>query len=167
VSQHLTMRVAGHQERWDGTVCQLASDNSSCLELDSVLAGQRRPRPGSARSLVATAWSFRWPCRPRARPRRRAKASSMARPAGDQFNVDCPGRRVGLVRDYVIPLSVRMEIALGRHSRAVSTPVHGRCLQHGQRSTTSALSVQRHQGPRGNRAGMNCDRATSMIIRVS
>ena len=36
MSQHLTARVAWHQERWNGTVCRLASSNSFCLDLDRI-----------------------------------------------------------------------------------------------------------------------------------
>ncbi len=36
MSQHLTARVAWHQERWNGTVCRLASNNSFCLDLDRI-----------------------------------------------------------------------------------------------------------------------------------
>jgi hypothetical protein len=36
MSQHLTVRVAWHQERWNGTVCRLASSNSFCLDLDRI-----------------------------------------------------------------------------------------------------------------------------------
>jgi hypothetical protein len=36
MSQHLTVRVAWHQERWNGTVCRLASTNSFCLDLDRI-----------------------------------------------------------------------------------------------------------------------------------
>jgi hypothetical protein len=36
MSQHLTVRVAWHQERWNGTVCRLASNNSFCLDLDRI-----------------------------------------------------------------------------------------------------------------------------------
>ena len=36
MSQHLTVRVAWHQERWNGTVCRRASSNSFCLDLDRI-----------------------------------------------------------------------------------------------------------------------------------
>lgn len=36
VIQHLTVRVAWHKERWNGTVCRLASGNSYCLDLDRI-----------------------------------------------------------------------------------------------------------------------------------
>lgn len=36
VAQHLTVRVAWHQERWNGTVCGAASTNSFCLDLDRI-----------------------------------------------------------------------------------------------------------------------------------
>lgn len=34
--KHLTVRVAWHQQRWNGTVCAAASDNSFCLDLDRI-----------------------------------------------------------------------------------------------------------------------------------
>jgi hypothetical protein len=36
MSQHVTARVAWHQERWNGTVCRVASSNSFCLDLDRI-----------------------------------------------------------------------------------------------------------------------------------
>lgn len=36
MTQHLTVRVAWHQQRWDGTVCCAASSNSFCLDLDRI-----------------------------------------------------------------------------------------------------------------------------------
>jgi hypothetical protein len=36
MTQHLTVRVAWHQERWNGTVCGAASSNSFCLDLDRI-----------------------------------------------------------------------------------------------------------------------------------
>jgi hypothetical protein len=36
VAKHLTVRVAWHQERWNGTVCRAASRNSFCLDLDRI-----------------------------------------------------------------------------------------------------------------------------------
>lgn len=36
MSQHLTVRVAWHQEQWNGTVCRCASNNSFCLDLDRI-----------------------------------------------------------------------------------------------------------------------------------
>jgi hypothetical protein len=36
VQQHLTVRVAWHQARWDGSVCPLASANAFCLDLDRI-----------------------------------------------------------------------------------------------------------------------------------
>ena len=36
MSLHLTVRVAWHQERWNGTVCQQASGNSYCLDLKRI-----------------------------------------------------------------------------------------------------------------------------------
>lgn len=36
MNQHLSVRVAWHQERWNGTVCRVASDNSFCLDLDRI-----------------------------------------------------------------------------------------------------------------------------------
>jgi len=36
MSQHLTARVAWHQQQWNGTVCQHASRNSFCLDLDRI-----------------------------------------------------------------------------------------------------------------------------------
>jgi hypothetical protein len=36
MSQHITVRVAWHQERWNGTVCRHASRNSFCLDLDRI-----------------------------------------------------------------------------------------------------------------------------------
>jgi hypothetical protein len=36
VTQHLTARVAWHEERWNGTVCNRASANSYCLDLDRI-----------------------------------------------------------------------------------------------------------------------------------
>jgi hypothetical protein len=35
-AQHLTVRVAWHQDRWNGTVCQAASRNTYCLDLDRI-----------------------------------------------------------------------------------------------------------------------------------
>ncbi len=36
MAKHLTVRVAWHQERWNGAVCRAASSNSFCLDLDRV-----------------------------------------------------------------------------------------------------------------------------------
>ncbi len=36
MTQHLTVRVAWHQERWNGTVCRHASNNASCLDLTRI-----------------------------------------------------------------------------------------------------------------------------------
>ena len=36
MAQHLTVRVAWHDQRWNGTVCAAASDNSFCLDLDRI-----------------------------------------------------------------------------------------------------------------------------------
>lgn len=36
MSLHLTVRVAWHQERWNGTVCRRASGNSYCLDLKRI-----------------------------------------------------------------------------------------------------------------------------------
>jgi hypothetical protein len=36
MSQHLTARVAWHQQQWNGTVCQHASRNSFCLDLKRI-----------------------------------------------------------------------------------------------------------------------------------
>lgn len=36
MAQHLTVRVAWHEERWNGTVCRAASTNSFCLDLDRI-----------------------------------------------------------------------------------------------------------------------------------
>ena len=36
MSLHLTVRVAWHQERWNGTVCRHASGNSYCLDLKRI-----------------------------------------------------------------------------------------------------------------------------------
>src|SRR4051812_7239919 len=34
--KHLTVRVPWHQQKWNGTVCAAASDNSFCLDLDRI-----------------------------------------------------------------------------------------------------------------------------------
>lgn len=36
MAKHLTVRVAWHQQRWNGTVCSAASSNAFCLDLDRV-----------------------------------------------------------------------------------------------------------------------------------
>jgi hypothetical protein len=36
MNQHLTVRVAWHQEQWNGTVCRSASTNPFCLDLDRI-----------------------------------------------------------------------------------------------------------------------------------
>ena len=33
---HLTIRVAWHDSRWDGTICRAPSDNAFCIALDRI-----------------------------------------------------------------------------------------------------------------------------------
>jgi ATP-dependent exoDNAse (exonuclease V) alpha subunit len=46
---HLTLRVAWHEQKWDGTVCKHPSHNSFCLLLDRI----REDRDDAAEDLVA------------------------------------------------------------------------------------------------------------------
>ena len=49
MTHHLNVRVAWHDDRWNGNVCRGPSDNSFCLDLDRI----RKERDDNAEDLVA------------------------------------------------------------------------------------------------------------------
>ena len=48
--KRLTVRVAWHDNRWNGTVCPMASKHSYCLDLDRI----RMERDDDLRTVTAT-----------------------------------------------------------------------------------------------------------------
>ena len=49
MTYHLNVRVAWHDDRWNGNVCRGPSANSFCLDLDRI----RKERDDNAEDLVA------------------------------------------------------------------------------------------------------------------
>ena len=52
---HLTIRVAWHDNRWDGTICRAPSDNAFCITLDRIRETPRNDGKGD--QLAGKAWA--------------------------------------------------------------------------------------------------------------